>query len=519
MRAESRTKNSLINAITAMAGQGISLIISFVTRIIFIQQLGNVYLGINSLFTNIVGLLSLAELGIGSSINYSLYKPLANKNIEKIKSLMNLYKKVYYAIGTIIMLIGIAMMPFLDFFMKNTETNSVPNLQVIFLLFVLNSAVSYFYSFKRALIISDQKRYIATIYRYAFYILMNFAQIFVLIVTQNFILYLILALLCTIFENLCVSHKANRMYPYLKDRKIEKLKQSDATEIKKNTLALLFHKIGSSVVNSTDNILISKIVGIVVVGIYSNYLLITNALNIVIAQFFTALTASLGNLAVTETTKKSEEIFYEIFFLNFCIVCIISISIFSTIDLLIESWFGYDMILDRGVLICIIINFYLYQIRRTVLTYRDAYGLFWYDRYKALIEAFINLLVSVILGWRIGLIGIFIGTIISTLLTSIWIEPYVLFKYGFNHSGKKYYLTLIIYTIFTALVCMLCESIIKIMNLCGFLGFIIGVIICTLLVSGLIILAFSHTNEFKSLKKKIKKLFYFLKIERKYKNA
>ena len=167
----------------------------------------------------------------------------------------------------------------------------------------------------------------------------------------------------------------------------------------------------------------------------------------------------------------------------------------------------------------IIINFYLYQIRRTVLTYRDAYGLFWYDRYKALIEAFINLLVSVILGWRIGLIGIFIGTIISTLLTSIWIEPYVLFKYGFNHSGKKYYLTLIIYTIFTALVCMLCESIIKIMNLCGFLGFIIGVIICTLLVSGLIILAFSHTNEFKSLKKKIKKLFYFLKIERKYKNA
>lgn len=504
MEKQSRTKNSFINIVTAVSGQGISIIISFIARIVFIRQLGEVYLGVNSLFANIVGLLALAELGVGTAINYSLYKPLAEEDIPKIKSLMALYRRVYFAIGVIILVAGLALMPFLPFFMKASDTSAVQNLYLIFFLFVANSAVSYFYSFKRALIISDQKRYIATIYRYAFYILMNAIQILILYLTKNFIAYLIVAFVCTIAENICVSKKADKMYPYLKDKDIEKLDSDVTNEIKKNTVALLYHKVGSSVVNSTDNILISKIVGIVTVGKYSNYQLITNALNIIMAQLFMALTASIGNLGVTESSEKSEGVFYKIFFLSFWINSIISASVYATVDLLIGAWFGRDMILSQGVLICIVVNYYLYQIRRTVMTYRDAYGLFWYDRYKALVEAAINLIVSIILGIKIGLIGIFIGTIVSTLTTSIWVEPYVLFKYGFKDKPTKYFLRIAYYTVICLVCCLVCSYAVSTIGLTGFLGFIEGVLICVGIVSLIVSILFCRTEEYKYLAKLIK---------------
>ena len=497
MNKQSRTQNSFINIVTAVSGQGISIVISFIARIVFIRQLGEVFLGVNSLFTNIVGLLSLAELGVGTAINYSLYKPLAENDIPKIKSLMALYRKVYTVIGVVIFMAGVLLMPFLHLFMKASDTRSISNLYLIFFLFVVNSSVSYFYSFKRALIISDQKRYIATIYRYVFYILMNALQIAILFLTKSFVLFLVIMLICTFAENICVSKKADKMYPYLKEKDIEKLEYQDTNSIKKNTIALLYHKVGSSVVNSTDNILISKIVGIVTVGKYSNYQLITNALNIIMAQFFMALTASIGNLGATESKEKSEGVFFKIFFLSFWINAVISASIYATVNLLVSSWFGKNMVLNQGILICIVINYYLYQIRRTVMTYRDAYGLFWYDRYKALVEAVINLVFSIILGVRIGLLGIFVGTIISTLTTSIWVEPYVLFKYGFKDRLGKYFFRLSLYSVISLTCCVACNSLIHAINLTGFLGFIIGVLLCVIVVSSIISVLFFMTDEYK----------------------
>ncbi|MXP77874.1 hypothetical protein GN277_21725 [Lachnospiraceae bacterium WCA-9-b2] len=254
----------------------------------------------------------------------------------------------------------------------------------------------------------------------------------------------------------------------------------------------------------------SKIIGIVTVGIYSNYLLITNALNIVMGQLFMALTASIGNMGVTESKEKSEKILYEIFFMNFWIDCIIAASLYATVNLLIHAWFGESMILGTNVLVCITINFYIYQIRRTVLTYRDAYGLFWYDRYKALVEAGINLVISIFLGSKIGLIGILTGTIISTLSTSLWVEPYILFKYGFHSSTKKYFVKLSVYTLFTFVSCFICEYIVKLLGLTGFRGFVFGVIICTVIVSAMICVLFMGAEEFKfaiTLAKKILLIF------------
>lgn len=510
MEKQGRTKSSIINMITAILGQGISMAISFIARIVFIQQLGEHYLGVNSLYTNIVGLLSLAELGVGTAINYSLYKPLAENDIVKIKGLMAIYRKLYYVIGLIILCLGIVLLPLLDLFMKSSETSSIPYRHLVFFLFVLNSAVSYFFSFKRALIISDQKRYIATIYRYLFFILMNIGQVAILLITKNFILFLLVALLSTIIENILISMKADSLYPYLKEKDISPIAKEDVYNIKKNTIALLYHKLGSSIVNSTDNILIAQLIGIASVGIYSNYQLIINAFNIVIAQFFMALTASIGNLGATEDSLKSQRVFYNIFFLNFCIAGLITGGIFATIDILIEIWFGKNFVVDKSVLLSIVINFYIYQIRRTVMTYRDAYGLFWQDRYKALVESILNIILSIYLGLKLGVTGIILGTILSTCFTSLWIEPYILFKYGFKTSSLSYFKKLVQYSVTTFLIGYSGHLLVNLLDLTGFLGFLLGILLLSLLTIVIIIILFFNTEEYQYTINLINRLIIFL---------
>ena len=200
---ETRTSSTIKNLFWAFIGQGIGLIISFISRIFFLKILGSEYLGLNGLFTNILTVLSLAELGIGTAIIYSLYRPLAVKDELKIKQLMFFYKKTYIIIGIIILILGIAITPFLKYLI-----NDIPNIDyiwLIYILFVIYTSVSYFYSYKRNLIIADQNRYIATIYRYLFYILLNITQIIYLVITKDYFGFLVLQIIFTILENIFVS--------------------------------------------------------------------------------------------------------------------------------------------------------------------------------------------------------------------------------------------------------------------------------------------------------------------------
>lgn len=504
----SRTEKSLINITSALIGQVLAIVVGFITRMVFVSQLGDTYLGINGLCTSIVGLLSLAELGVGESINYKLYKPLAERDVEQLKSIMKLYRRVYWIIGVVIMSIGVILVPFLHVFMKASDVQSVNHLYLIFLLFVINSASSYFYSYKRALIIADQKRYIVNIYHYAFYCIMNVLQIIILINTHNFIFYLLSMIACTVGQNILISIQADRLYPFLKDKEVSKLKKSDVDEIKKNTLALLYHKIGSQMVNSTDNILVSKIIGIATVGVYSNYLLITQALNTIMAQLFSAITASVGNLGTTENRERSEGVLKRLFLGNFWFTLIVCAAFYSSIELLIEKMFGVQRILNHEVLSCVVINLYLYNIRRTAWTFRDGYGLFWHDRYKALAETVINLIVSIVLGLKFGLVGILMGTIISTIATSLWIEPYILYKYAFKKGSKQYFFRLIEYSAIAVLVCYMCRLIVCSLNLSGYLGFTIGCFISVIIGTSVIAITYGRSDEYRYYISLIKKYIY-----------
>ena len=500
-----RTKNSIINLITAFIGQIFGVAISFLTRMIFVKYLSSEYLGINGLFTNILTMISLAELGVGSAMVYSLYKPIAEENIEKIKSLMNLYKKAYRIIGIVILTLGIGFTPFYRYLIS--EVPNIPNLDIIYILFVINTGISYFYSYKRSLIICDQKKYIATIYRYGFYFIYNVAQIIVLVATQNYILYLMCQVISTVLENIAISIKANKMYPYLKDKNVKPLEKQEFNKIKKNVFAMMFHKIGGMVVNSTDNIILSKFVGIVSVGVYSNYYMIINGLELVTNQIFDAIVASVGNLGAKESKEKVKSVFDKVFFLNFWLFSFCAICLMCVFNNFIELWIGKEYLFELSVVVVIVIAFYLKGMRKTVLTFKDATGTFYQDRYKPIFESIINLIASIILAKKFGAAGVFLGTIISTLTTSIWVEPYVLYKYVFKEKSFTYFYKLIMYTILGICVCALTYWTCLKITYTGILAIIIKLIICLIIPNVIYIILFRKTKEFKYYKGLVKRIW------------
>jgi O-antigen/teichoic acid export membrane protein len=493
-----RTKNSIKNITVALAGQSVGIVVSFIARIFFIRVLGTEYLGISGLFTNILTMLSLVELGIGPAIIFSLYKPLAEDDKPKVQALMRLYKNAYTIIGILVAALGLSITPFLHVLIK--EMPNVPDLNLIFILFVINSAISYFYAYKRNLIIADQHRYIATIYRYCFFAGLNLLQIIFLYLTKSYIVFLILQIACTLAENIMVSIHADRMYPYLKEKTHNKLDAETVRQIKKNTGAMVLHKMGSIVISSTDNILISAKVGIVWVGLYSNYQLIINAIVTITAQFFTSITASIGNLGATESREKSFFIFECTQFANFWIYGFCSISLLQLFNPFIGIWLGNDLLMNMGVVTMIVINFYIRGMRNTVLTFTDAFGLYWYTRYKPIVEIAINLGAALSLAPRFGIAGIFMGTFISAMTISFWVEAYVLFSKGFKVSMKKYVIRFGIYTLATVAAGFITWIICELVTGTVFTVFVLKFLICLMVPNLIFLICFYRTMEFQYLR-------------------
>jgi O-antigen/teichoic acid export membrane protein len=508
----SRTIKSYKNIITALLGQSFGYLLSFISRFIFIQILGTQYLGINGLFTNILTVLSLAEMGIGPAIVYSLYKPIAEDDTEQIKGIMNFISKTYSIIGSIIIIVGFVISQYLNVFIK--EMPEIDNIELIFMLFVFNTAVSYFYAYKRNLIIANQNRFVINIIHLLKNLGFHIVQIIILYLTKNYILYLMIQIIFTLIENIVISKKANELFPYLKERSNIAIDKEILNGIKKNTGAMVFHRIGSVIVNSTDNILISIKIGIESVGVYSNYLLIINSLNSIIAQIFSSITASAGNLGVSENKIKTEETFESINFINFWIYSVSANCLLFLLNPFIGMWLGDIFILNSFTSIVLVINYYLKGMRKSVLTFRDALGLYYYDRYKPLFESFINLVASLILVRYFGLVGIFIGTTISTVFVCLWIEPLVLYKYGFNSSVSKYFKKYLEYTLITLLSIGVSGLLLSLFNHDTIITFIYSIFICIAIPNLIIVIAYFKNKDFKYLLNKIKIIIMYLKSER-----
>lgn len=503
-----RTRAFLKNGIIILAAKMFTYLMEFLSQTVFIYTLSIDYVGVKGLFTNILSILSLTELGIGSVLIYSMYKPLAEGDKDKLLALTAFYKKAYLAIACLVGGIGLVLTPLLPYLIKDCP--EIDGLHVIYLLYLANSVLSYLFTYKLSLFQADQKLYICTFWNCVFSTLKNIAQIICLFLSGNFFLFLLVQLPFTLLNNLFLSRKAEKQYPFLKTKESPSLSKEEKVHLMKNTFAMFNHRIGATILNSTDNVIISRFVGLKAAAINYNYTLVTKMITQIMSQIFSTLTASVGNLNVTESPEASYRVFKILHFASFWFYSFCTISLFILLNPFIELVFGKEYLFSVPVVAIICLNFYIVGIREIPLVFKESMGLLWQDRFKPLIEAGLNLIISIIAVHCSGTAGVFIGTFISMVSTSLWVEPYVLFKYGFKMSWRnfwlnnaRYFLTFLMMTALTCFAGSLYDG-----QLIA--EFIYRLVICIFLPNLLLIVLFHRQAEFKDLLSSIsiKNLFH-----------
>jgi O-antigen/teichoic acid export membrane protein len=434
----SRVNNSFKNALSSTFGELLSIILKFITRSVFISALGTQFLGINGLFTNILTILSLSELGVGTAITYNLYKPIAEKDNEKIKILMKFYRQTYSAIGILVAILGLLLLPFLPLIIR--DDLGIVNVNLIFIIYLMQSVSSYmFFAYKGALIKAQQKEYVINILGYYFSIATSIIQIVTLILIRNFTLYIFIVVLTNILKNLFVAIRVDRLYPYLKEKTEGSLSKDELKQIGENVFAILLYKINTVVLNATDNIVLSMFIGLNIVGLYSNYLLIITTIKAFLSKFYQAIGASVGDLHANDQKEHEYFIFRCLNFFTVYAYGIAAIGTFVTANIFISSWIGNIYTLSQSFVLLISIELYMSGINRLMITYRNSMGLFKQAKYRPVVGSVINLALSLYLVQFMGINGVIIGTIVANLLTYIWYDPYVVMKFGFSKPAFEYY--------------------------------------------------------------------------------
>lgn len=431
----SRTANSIRNIIFSFGYQFITILLSFVNRSVFIFTLGVSYLGISGLFSDILTMLSLADLGFGVALTYSMYKPLADHDYNRLAGLTNLYRKVYRIIALAVTIIGLLLVPFLKYLIN--LKHPIPHITLYYLMYLANTVASYLVVYKTSIITADQKDYILNKYRSYFSVLQTLFMTIFLWLTHNYFIYLLVQVTFTYMQNFYCSYIAGKMYPFINDRVRMPLKE--VKEIFKNLYSVFLYKISGVLLNATDNTIISIMIGTGMVGYYSNYSMITTRLTGLINTIFYSLTASLGNLVVKENPKRRYRVFLVMqsvssIFSTTCVICLMLLT-----QDFIRIWLGKSYVLSSYTLCAILLNFYLGVILLPIWVYREATGLYQQTKYVMVITAIINLILSVFLAKKMGVTGVLLASAISRLVTYFWYEPVLLFKKYFAESSLVYF--------------------------------------------------------------------------------
>lgn len=499
---ESRMENALNNAKTGLIVQVIKKIVGFIVRTIFIKVLNSEYLGINSLFTNVLMILSFAELGIGTAIIFNMYKPIAEENQEKIKSLMKLYEKSYNIIGITIFILGLAVIPFMNYIAKDVQEVH-ENIVLIYILFLINTSLSYFFIYKKSVITAYQQESVVNKINSYIYILKSILEIIFLITTKNYIIYLVIQIVITIFTNITISRKAEKIFPYLKEKKYEPISHEEKKNIFLEVKSLVVYKIGVAISDGIDNILISILLNVNLVGLCSNYILvITSVKELLLKILNDGLMASIGNLKYTGTKKQKKDVLYQLTFISFWIYDICAIAFILLLNPFIEIWLGHEYVLERGISIALAVNFFICGIRTPCYTYRMASGLFKKGTCSPYIESIVNIVLSIILCKKTELIGIFIASSIAQLLSYSWIDPYLIHKYELKHSLKEYVKKCSGYVLSFIFALTSCLLVSKFLKTTIILEFIIKILIVIIIPSLINIIMFYKQEEYKKVKEK-----------------
>ncbi len=434
--------------------QFLNVVMNFIFRTVVIKYMGIQVQGLNGLFTEVLAALSLVELGVGTAIVYNLYKPLAEGNHEKIKQLMLLFKRAYRIIAVATMIIGLILCPFIHLIVKAVNY-PLWYIRVVYLLFVLDISVSYLYSYKISLIIADQKNYIFAKIDTVVKILSVVVRIGIIILFREFIAYLAAGIAITITTNVIKSHIVDKQYSWLNED-CEPLSKEERDSVFANIKNLFIKSLSGKITNSTDNILISTLVNTIQVGYYSNYSLVIGLFRQVSNQVaYSGIGASLGDMMATESAERCKQVFYRLYYIFFVLATVSAVSIHVCMEPFILIWWkSSEFVMAESVLVICCLNMFIEILNRPLWSVMEVSGLFQYDKWASIAGSVINLFVSIWLGRKIGIVGIFIGTFL-TYAIQVVIKAYLLFRMKFDVSPLKYYLvTLVAFAGYGVLLCL-----------------------------------------------------------------
>lgn len=430
----SRVALTIKNAWIALVFQLIYIVIQFFSRDIFLEKLGDSFIGTVETLKSILQFLNLSELGIGAAVGFSLYKPLFDNNRDKINEIIGYLGFLYKRIGFFVLISALLLMFFFPLIFKDTEI-SLPIIIFLFIALLVSNLISYFFAYYMFLLEADQKGYINITINQSVFVLRLVLQCIVLIYLENIQLWILLELVTPFIYIFILRKKIRQVYPWLIfNLKVTKEIRNNNKALLKKIKQLSFHKLGTFVSNSTDNIIIFSFINPSTVAFVGNYQMIMNNINLLVGKLFEGTNAGVGNLVAENDIKNMLKVFWEFMALRFFIAGCSSILLFIGFDSLISLWLGDKYLLSQTVLLALIIIFFMLQVRQPIDSFKQAYGLYD-DIWSPVIQSIINLLFSIVFVIKYGVLGVFLGTMISQFIIVMLWRPYYVFKYGFqiNH--------------------------------------------------------------------------------------
>lgn len=487
-----RTKNAKAGIITGLLSKLLHMGMPFITRTALLYILGTQYLGLNGLFSSLLSFLSLAELGVSNALVYSMYKPVAEEDEKTVCALLNLYRRLFRMIGMVILAAGLSCVPFLRNFISGEVPPDV-NLYVLYGIYLGNTVISYFlFAYRGSLLMAHQRLDVTNVIDSTVSAVTWVLQILMLFAFRSYYAFVIFMPVSNIAGNLARLYYTNKLYPQYKPAgKVDpELEASIYQKIK----ALMGAKISTTVLHSSDNLVISAFIGLTMVTVYGNYHFLMTSIGGFLGIVFSVILPGVGNSLVTETVEKNYRDFKKFVFLNNWIVGWCAVCFACLYQPFMKLWVGEELMLPYSVVALIVLYFVLYQGRKVVVTYKDAAGLWWEDRFRPFVMAGTNLISNLIMVQFIGIWGIILSTILSLLVSVPW-ETYTVCKHVFRGGYREYMLDLLRYLVTVAAACAITLGICQICSE-GIPAILIRGCICVVVPNVIFFLAFRRREEF-----------------------
>ncbi len=507
---ESRTLNAKRNMIASLFGKIVSLFLPFVTRTVFIYSLGSLYLGLNSIFSSVLSVLSLAELGVGTAMVYSMYKPIADGDTEAVCALLNLYRKFYRVIGAVILALGLAFTPFLPHIIEGDVPADV-NLYILYFINLSSTVVSYFlFAYKSSILSASQRMDIISYINTAISIALSIAQVIVLLLFKNYYAYCILLPITNILENLVRSVVVDKLYPQYRCHGT--VGNDTKNAIKKHVSGLFIYKLCGVLRSSVDSVIISASLGLMLLARYNNYYYVMTTITGLLSIIVNSIIAGVGNSIVTETQEKNYKDFNKMQLLYMWLSGFCAVALLCLYQPFMKLWVGEELMFDNATMTVFCIYFFISHWGNMCYAYREAAGLWWQDRITPIIEGVVNLVISVILVRTIGVCGVLIGSIIGLAVFNSYWYSRTLFKYYFTDYKQSRYLgRLLFYTAITAVAAVATAALCQLLPVVewtalGIVSFLLRGILCLIVPNILFFICYRTLPEFSDATQMVKNI-------------